>query len=215
MLYEDLEQQYTDYNDTFEAEKQLNKIAPNTWIANYLTTKSADGATSDVVKDYMAGYTLGSSVSTGRVVVEKNLYKPVLEPRFSTNIYLDREQDAYNCLNDLAAIFRGMVYWNNGFVFISNDQSRDAVMVFTNSNVQSGVFTYTGSAKSTRFTSVLVRYNDAQDSYKPKVEYIEDAASIRKYGYLEKKIIALGTTSRSQAYRLGKCPSIDIFVITP
>ena len=204
MLYEDLEQQYTDYNDTFGPAEQLSKIAPNLWIANYLTTQSAVGATSDVVKDYMAGYTLGSSVSTGRVVVEKNLYKPVLEPRFSTNIYLDREQDAYNCLNDLAAIFRGMVYWNNGFVFISNDQSREAVMVFTNSNVQSGVFTYTGSAKSTRFTSVLVRYNDAQDSYKPKVEYIEDAASIRKYGYLEKKIIALGTTSRSQAYRLGK-----------
>jgi hypothetical protein len=204
MLYEDLEQEYVDYNDTFDAAKQKNKITPNAWIANYLTTKSAEGVTSDVVKDYMAGYTLGSSVRTGRVVVEKDLYKPVLEPRFSTNIYLDREQDAYNCLNDLAAIFRGMVYWNNGFVFVSNDQSRDAVMVFTNSNVQSGVFTYTGSSKSTRFTSVLVRYNDAQDSYKPKVEYIEDAASIRKYGYLEKKIIALGTTSRSQAYRLGK-----------
>lgn len=199
--YAGLQQQYTDFNDS---KQEKSKITANAWIANYLTRKSAEGDESDVIQEYMAGYSLGSTVSTGKVVVEKSLYKPVLEPRFSTNIYLDREQDAYNCLNDLAAIFRGMVYWNNGFVFISNDQSRDAVMVFTNSNVQAGAFTYTGSAKSTRFSSVLVRYNDAQDSYKPKVEYIEDAASIRKYGYLEKKIIALGTTSRSQAYRLGK-----------
>ena len=92
-----------------------------------------------------------------------------------------------NCLNDLAAVFRGMVYWNSGFVFISNDQFRESVMLFNNSSVRDGVFTYTGSSKSTRFTSVLVRYNDAYDSYKPKVEYVEDAASIRKYGYLEKK----------------------------
>ena len=199
--YAGLQQQYTDLNNS-RGEK--NKITANAWIANYLTRKSAEGEESDVVRGYMSGYSLGSSVRTGKVVVEKSLYRPVLEPRFSTNIYLDREQEAYNCLNDLAAIFRGMVYWNNGFVFISNDQARDAVMVFTNSNVQDGAFTYTGSAKSTRFSSVLVRYNDAEDSYKPKVEYIEDAASIRKYGYLEKKIIALGTTSRSQAYRLGK-----------
>jgi hypothetical protein len=201
MTYVGLEQLYIDFNYNKEAKK---KITANAWIVNYLTEKSAKGIENDMVREYMSGYNLGSSVSTGKVVVEKSLYKPVLEPRFSTNIYLDKEQDAFNCLNDLAAIFRGMVYWNNGFVFISNDQSREAIMVFTNSNVQDGVFTYTGSAKSTRFSSVLVRYNDAQDSYKPKVEYIEDASSVRKYGYLEKKIIALGTTSRSQAYRLGK-----------
>jgi len=201
MTYVGLEQLYIDFNYNKEAK---NKITANTWIANYLTEKSAKGIKNDMVREYMSGYTLGASVSTGKLVVEKSLYKPILEPRFSTNIYLDKEQDAFNCLNDLAAIFRGMVYWNNGFVFISNDQSREAIMVFTNSNVQDGVFTYTGSAKSTRFSSALVRYNDAQDSYKPKVEYIEDAASVRKYGYLEKKIIALGTTSRSQAYRLGK-----------
>jgi hypothetical protein len=201
MTYVGLEQLYIDFNYNKEEKK---KITANAWIVNYLTEKSAKGIENDMVREYLSGYNLGSSVSTGKVVVEKDLYKPVLEPRFSTNIYLDKEQDAFNCLNDLAAIFRGMVYWNNGFVFISNDQSREAIMVFTNSNVQEGVFTYTGSAKSTRFSSVLVRYNDAQDSYKPKVEYIEDASSVRKYGYLEKKIIALGTTSRSQAYRLGK-----------
>ena len=138
------------------------------------------------------------------MVLESSIRRPVLESRFATNIYLDREQEAYNCLNDLAAVFRGMIYWNNGFVFISNDQARDAVMVFTNANVSAGTFTYSGSSKTTRFTSVLIRYNDEHDNFKPKVEYIEDPASIRKYGFLEKKLVGLGTTSRSQAYRLGK-----------
>jgi len=199
--YKGLRDVWYDDNNRLGPDSKSTALA---WIYQYLQKEAAKNSGSDVLRDYTAGFSLGSTVRTGVVVVESNIYKPVLEPRFSTNIYLDREQDAMNCLNDLAAVFRGMVYWNSGFVFISNDQFREPVMLFNNSSVKDGVFTYTGSSKSTRFTSVLVRYNDAYDNYKPKVEYVEDAASIRKYGYLEKKIVALGTTSRSQAYRLGK-----------
>jgi hypothetical protein len=199
--YEGLRGLWYDDNNRLSHDDRLTALA---WIYQYLRKEISENSASEVVKDYTDGFSLGSTVRTGSVVTELDLHKPVLEPRFSTNVYLDREQDAMNCLNDLAAVFRGMVYWNSGFVFISNDQFRESVMLFNNSSVRDGVFTYTGSSKSTRFTSVLVRYNDAYDSYKPKVEYVEDAASIRKYGYLEKKIVALGTTSRSQAYRLGK-----------
>jgi len=199
--YKGLRGLWYDDNNRLSSDDRLTARA---WVYQYLRKEAAKNSASDVVNDYTAGFSLGSTVRTGVAVEESNIYKPVLEPRFSTNVYLDREQDAMNCLNDLAAVFRGMVYWNSGFVFISNDQFREPVMLFNNSSVRDGVFTYTGSAKSTRFTSVLVRYNDAYDNYKPKVEYVEDAASIRQYGHLEKKIVALGTTSRSQAYRLGK-----------
>ena len=145
-------------------------------------------------------------ITQGQVAIDQinKTTRPLLEPRFTTNVYLDREQEAYNALNDLAAVFRGMLYWNNGFVFVSNDQTREAVLLFNNTNVKEGVFNYSGTAKTTRFTSVLVRYNDEHDNFKPKVEYVEDAAGIRKFGHLEKKLIALGCTSRSQAHRLGK-----------
>ena len=197
-----LDYQYAKANERNEGEP----ISEREWLFQHLNDQSklAIGNRDRFAQDYSAGWTLGHGVASGKVVLDSSIRRPVLEPRFATNIYLDREQDAYNCLNDLAAVFRGMVYWNNGFVFISNDQAREAVMVFTNANVQEGVFTYTGSAKTTRFTSVLIRYNDEYDNFKPKVEYIEDPASIRKYGYLEKKLVGLGTTSRSQAYRLGK-----------
>jgi len=182
------------------------KLTEREWIVKYLTDNRGVPLSkkSAFLKEYSLGFSLGKEVRSGSTVLESDLIKPVLEPRFAANVYLDREQEAYNCLNDLAAIFRGMVYWNNGSVFISNDQARDAVMVFTNANVREGVFTYTGSAKTTRFTSVMVRYNDQNDNFKPKVTYIEDSAGLREYGYLEKKIVALGTTSQGQAYRLGQ-----------
>jgi len=184
----------------------MDVLSGKEWLIQRLLTQGQLplGDRDNFSKDYGQGFTLGNGVAQGKVVVESSVRRPVLEARFATNIYLDKEQDAYNCLNDLAAVFRGMTYWNNGFVFIANDQAREAVMVFTNANVQEGAFTYSGSSKTTRFTSVLIRYNDEHDNFKPKVEYIEDSASIRKYGHLEKKLVGLGTTSRSQAYRLGK-----------
>jgi hypothetical protein len=198
-----LRQAWINYNANPGVPHQLTE---REWIVKYLTDNRGVPLSqkSAFLKEYSLGFSLGTQVRSGSAVSETGLIKPVLEPRFAANVYLDREQDAYNCLNDLAAIFRGMVYWNNGSVFISNDQAREAVMVFTNANVKEGVFTYTGSAKTTRFTSVVVRYNDQNDNFKPKVAYIEDSAGLREYGFLEKKIVALGTTSQGQAYRLGQ-----------
>tara|TARA_Y100000034_G_scaffold132307_1_gene194966 strand:+ start:779 stop:4492 length:3714 start_codon:yes stop_codon:yes gene_type:complete len=192
--------------DVAAAKSEGDALGESAWLVEHLAKEGQLplAVRDSFYQDYSQGWTLGEGVTQGKVVLESSVRRPVLEARFATNIYLDREQEAYNCLNDLAAVFRGMVYWNNGFVFISNDQARDAIMVFTNANVHEGAFTYSGSSKTTRFTSVLIRYNDEHDNFKPKVEYIEDPASIRKYGYLEKKLAGLGVTSRSQAYRLGK-----------
>ena len=198
--------------DEFKTNNDTN-LSPRAWLHNYIIQNydikdtEVDGVTfegRDFINDYTVGFPVYRGITQGTVGSESNKTRPLLEPRFTTNVYLDREQDAYNALNDLAAVFRGMLYWNSGFVFISNDQVREAVLLFTNANVREGVFNYAGTAKTTRFTSVLVRYNDERDSFKPKVEYVEDAAGLRKFGHLEKKLIALGCTSRSQAHRLGK-----------
>ena len=36
------------------------------------------------------------------------------EPRFTCNIYLQQQEDAYIVLQDLATIFRGVSYWAGG-----------------------------------------------------------------------------------------------------
>jgi len=49
-----------------------------------------------------------------------------------------------------------------------------------------------------------VSWNDPDDRYKAKVEYVEDRDAIERYGYREIDIRGFGCTSQGQAQRLGK-----------
>jgi len=49
-----------------------------------------------------------------------------------------------------------------------------------------------------------VSWNDPEDQYKAKTEYVEDRAGLDRYGYRETTIRALGTTSQGQAQRIGR-----------
>jgi len=129
---------------------------------------------------------------------------PVLEPRFSCNLYLTQRAEALKLLTDIASIFNGMIYWFGGKVFLSNDSPKEPSVLFNNSNVKDGRFDYSGSAKTTKFSVVKVAYVDKDDNYQRKIEYVEDSDSIIKYGYLEKEVTAFGCTSRGQAHRLAK-----------
>ena len=185
-----------------QASGGTNKLTPEQWIlSNFLDETPNDSA---FYQTMLAGEPLGPEVVSGSCGTQFKDNLPLLEPRFSCSIYFDRQQNAYKALNDLASIFRGMVYWSSGYLFAANDGEKDPVMLFSNANVIDGLFNYAGSASTTRFTSVMVRYNDAQDRYKPKAEYAEDAIAIREYGYLEKEVVALGCTSQGQAHRLAK-----------
>jgi len=195
-------EKYPDIKDLFLDQQKLQIENSYEYLINYLKTHTAND--SDFANEYLSGEPLDLDVTSGKSSTQFLGYKPLLESRFRCNLYLDKKQDAYNVLNDIAAIFRGMIYWSSGYITASNDQSRDAVMLFTNSNVSDGQFVYSGSAATSRTTAVTVRFNDENDSYKPKVEYLEDPAGLREYGYVEKEVVALGITSRSQAHRLAK-----------
>ena len=132
------------------------------------------------------------------------------EPRFACNVVIGDRAAAYNVLQDLASVFRGMSYWSSNTVQLAADHGNldgsavDPVHLYTNSNVIEGVFNYTGSSLKTRSTSIRVRYNDPDNFYKPNFVVVEDAALITKYGYQVREIVAFGCTSRNQAYRLGR-----------
>jgi len=104
----------------------------------------------------------------------------------------------------MASIFRGMVYWSGGSITVTQDAPVDPVYQFASSNVVGGEFAYQGSSAKARHTVALVTWNDPQDFYRQKVEYVEDAAGITRYGIVQTEVIALGCTSRGQAHRLGK-----------
>lgn len=127
-----------------------------------------------------------------------------MEPRFVCNLYLQKRADAYKALQDIAAVFRGITYWGAGQAIVSADMPADPVYTYTNANVKNGKFSYKGSKRSTRYSAVLVGWNDPSDMYRRKVEYVQDDDAIARFGVQTTEITALGCTSQGQAQRAGR-----------
>lgn len=126
------------------------------------------------------------------------------EPRFTCNVYLQTQADAYRVLSDLASVFRGIVYWGAGWAVPVADMPKNADYSFTAANVVDGKFSYTGSARATRYTVALVSWNDPTDMYRQKVEVVENQDGIIRYGVNKTEVTAFGCTSQAQAQRIGQ-----------
>ena len=127
-----------------------------------------------------------------------------LEPRFTVNTTFQTRADAYKIISDLCSVFRGMAYWAGGTISFTQDAPSDPTMIFSQANVVDGVFSYQGSARKDRHSVAHITWNDPSESYKQKIEYVEDAELIEKYGIRKLDLVAFGCTSRGQAHRLGK-----------
>jgi predicted phage tail protein len=135
------------------------------------------------------------------------------EKRFTFNAVINNRAEAYEVINGIAAAFRGMIYFAQGAIMATQDRPGSVVRQFSPSNVIVDVndqgeltgspFIYEGTALRARRTVALVSYNDRDDDFKSKVEYVEDPQGIARYGIRETEIRAFGTTSRSQARRVG------------
>jgi len=128
------------------------------------------------------------------------------EARFTCNLYLQSAEEAFKILNDIAAVFRGLLYWQEGMITPVQDSPKDSVMLFGEANVIDGNFTYEGSSRKQRHNVAEVTWNNPEDLYKKNVEYVEDAEAIalNNNQIFSKSIRALGCTSQSQARRIGK-----------
>jgi len=126
------------------------------------------------------------------------------EPRFTCNLYLQSRKQAYAVLQDIASIFRGISYWGAGMIMASADMPADPIYVYTAANVIGGKFSRVGSKKATRYSVALVTWNDPEDFYRPKVEYVEDQEGIARYGIQQVELTAFGCTSQGQAQRAGR-----------
>lgn len=136
------------------------------------------------------------------------------EPRFAVNVNINNRGEAYDVLNSLAAAFRGMLYYAGGTIIPTQDKPGSIVKIFSPSNViqemdnQQNItappFTYEGTGRKARKTVALVSWNDPNDLYKAKTEYVEDRSAIEQYGYREIEVRGFGCTSQGQAQRLGR-----------
>lgn len=135
----------------------------------------------------------------GKMVVQHQY--PLLEPRFTCNAFINTKESAYELIQKMAKIFKGTPYWAEGAIFLSQEQKKDAIALFTNNNVGDGGFGYSSSARTQRYNSCTVQYVDKDYSFKPRTEYAEDREGIIKNNLIETNVEGFGITSKGQATR--------------
>jgi predicted phage tail protein len=128
----------------------------------------------------------------------------IMGPRFTCNIYIQTQEEAYHLLNALASSFLAMPYWNAGKVTVVADKPADATHLVTPANVVGGKLSYSSTGKRARHSVAYVTWNDPDDHCNQTVEVYEDPELIEKYGYNPTSIVAVGCTQRYQAHYIGK-----------
>jgi predicted phage tail protein len=147
------------------------------------------------------GSTNDYNATTGKHGVPDGFGK--YEPRFSCNVNIQTQEEAYMLINNLSSVMRAMPFWSTGSLTVTQDKPVASSYLFTTSNVGESGFSYSGSNQKSRATVVIVSYFDMA-MRTVAFEYVEDQAAIAKYGVNTKKVEAFACTSRGQAHRLGQ-----------
>ena len=125
------------------------------------------------------------------------------EKRYTCNVYLQSQVEAYQILSQLSGIFRAITYWSGQQLVLSADVPKDPTYTFSRANVIDGQFEYTGTRARDRHTVAKVAFDNPKENFKTEYEYIRDEAGIAKFGINVIDISAIGCTSRGQAQRAG------------
>ncbi len=127
------------------------------------------------------------------------------EPRFTCNAVINTQSEAFNLLQELATVFRGMSFWANSAVDFSQDAPGEAELLYTPANVVDGDFQYADTnGEKQLHSSFLVRYNDLQQLGRQAVEPYTDPELVQRFGVRTLELTAFGCWSRSQAARVGR-----------
>jgi predicted phage tail protein len=160
---------------------------------------SGDASRLDKWSFFAASQYANEKVPTGRYNSDGTA---ILEPRFSCNINIQTQDEAFKLINDMCSVFRAMPYWSTGSLTISQDRPENPAYLFTLANITKDGFSYSSSSLKTRPTVVVVSYFDIELRDIAK-EVVEDRELVEKYGVVTKEISAFACNSRSQARRMG------------
>ena len=188
------------FNGTFKTDKEYSNDPA--WVLYDLLTTSKgfgdhiDSSQLDVYSFYSASVYCSEQVDD--MTGTNNT-----EARFSTNVVLNTQRDAYSLINDLSSVMRVMPFYSAGVINISQDRPTDPSYIYNLSNVTAEGFSYSNASKSTKATVVNVGYFD-NETQSIDYETVEDTALQAKYGVVVRNLKGFATTSRGQAARLGK-----------
>lgn len=127
-----------------------------------------------------------------------------MEPRFLCDVYIQKQEEAWSVLRDLANIFRGMTYWANNSMNVLADMPRDVDYIYTRANVKDGLFTDASASEKTHYSVAMVGWSDPANGYNDAVEPVFDNNLIRRYQVKQADLTAIGCTRQTEAIRRGK-----------
>ena len=188
------------FNGTLGAAQYTNDPA---WCLYDLLTSSRYGLGAHVIETEIDKFSFYAASVYCSQQVDDGTGTGATEPRFSCNVNINNQQEAYNVINQMCSVFRAMPYYEAGNLTITQDSPKDASYLFTLANVLEPGFTYSNTSQRQRPTVVVAKYLDLELR---DINYVEeiDTANQTRYGSVVKNINAFACTSRGQAARLAK-----------
>ena len=188
------------FNGTLGAAQYTNDPA---WCLYDLLTSSRYGLGAHLVEADLDKFSFYQASVYCSTQIDDGTGTGNTEPRFSCNVSIQNQQEAYNVINQMCSVFRAMPYYQAGSLTITQDSPKDSSYLFTLANTLSPGFTYSNTSQKTRPTVVIAKYLDL-DLRDINYEEVVDTANQARYGSIVKNINAFACTSRGQANRLAK-----------
>ena len=188
------------FNGTLGAAQYTNDPA---WCLYDLLTSDRYGLGSHLQESALDKFSFYQASVYSSQLIDDGTGTGNTEPRFSCNVAIQNQQEAYNVINQMCSVFRSMPFWSAGAFTITQDSPKDSSYLFTLANVLEPGFSYSNVSQKQRPTVVIAKYLDLELRDINYVEQIDSANQVR-YGSVVKNIDAFACTSRGQASRLAK-----------
>lgn len=126
------------------------------------------------------------------------------ERRFTCNVQITTQSEAFDLLGEIASIFRGFAYWAGGKLVAVADDPSDPVAQYSNANVIDGAFNYAGANIRARHTQASTAFADPLVLGEKRFAVVENPEGMSRFGIQSIDDPGFGSTSESQSIRAGK-----------
>lgn len=196
--YDPQSRTYTgDWNGTFKLAYTNNPV----WIWRDLLLHRRYGLGRRITADMVDHWTLYEIGRYCDVMVPDG--KGGIQPRMTTNVYIQDSIEGYALLSDLASVFRGSSCWNGSQVtMVADIPGNEDGYVFTRSNII-GEFEYVAAAFPDRHTRAKVAWDNPENEFKTQPAPVTNDELIGALGHRMLDISRFGCTVEGEAIRHG------------
>ncbi|WP_421560623.1 host specificity protein J [Pseudomonas sivasensis] len=196
--YDPQTRSYTgDWNGTFKLAYTNNPV----WVWRDLLLHRRYGLGRRITADMVDHWTLYEIGRYCDVMVPDG--KGGMQPRMTTNVYIQDSIEGYALLSDLASVFRGSSCWNGSQVtMVADIPGNEDGYVFTRSNIV-GEFEYVAAAFPDRHTRAKVAWDNPENEFKTQPAPVTNDDLIGVLGHRMLDISRFACTVEGEAIRHG------------